>query len=69
MRQLVCMSAYVYCQNLNNWRYTEMSYLYSNGKKGETGEVPERQRERECVRDRTQLKIELAFVVKMAVGE
>ncbi len=44
-----------------------MSYLYSNGKKGKrTG--CQRDRERECVRDRESLKMELASIVKMAVG-
>jgi hypothetical protein len=67
MRQLVCMSADVYSQYLNNRYHKESSYLYSNGKKGKglaAGET-----ERECVRDREWLKIELASVVKTAVGE
>ncbi len=45
-----------------------MSYLYSNGKKGERASC-QRDRERVCVRDGGWLKIELASVVKMAVGE
>jgi hypothetical protein len=68
MRQLVCMSADVYCQNLNNWQYTETSYLYSNRKKGKQARC-QRDRESVCERDREWLKIELASVVKMAVGE
>ncbi len=70
MRQLVCMSADVYCQILNNRQYAETSHLYSNGKKGKQARC-RRDRERECVcvRDRAQLKIELASVVKMAVVE
>ncbi len=48
MRQLVYMSADVYCQNLNNWQYTETSYLYSNRKKGKRARCW-RDRERECV--------------------
>ncbi len=68
MRQLVSMSADVYCQNLNNRQYAETSYLYSNGKKGKQARC-RRDREKVCVRERAQLKIELAFVVKMTVGE
>ena len=53
MRQLGCMSADVYCQNLNNWSYTEMSYLYSNGKKGKQARCQrDRERERVCERRR-----------------
>jgi hypothetical protein len=33
MSQLVCMSADVYCQNLNNLQHGGSSYLYSNRKK------------------------------------
>ncbi len=70
MRQLGCRSADVNCQKLNNWLYAETSYLYSNGKKGKQARCQrDRQRERESVRDREWLKIELASVVKMAVGE
>jgi hypothetical protein len=48
MRQLGCMSADVYCQKLNNWSYAEMSYLYSNGKKGEQARCQrDTERERE----------------------
>jgi hypothetical protein len=68
MRQLVCMSADVYCQIHNNWQYEETSCLYSNEKKRKQARC-QRDRERECVRDRAQLKIELASIVKMAVGE
>jgi hypothetical protein len=60
MRQLVCMSADVYYQNFNNRQYSETSYLYLNLKKG---------KQARCRRDRAQLKIELASVVKMAFGE
>jgi hypothetical protein len=51
MRQLVCMSADVYCQNLNNWQHIETSYLYSNGKKGKHARC-RRDRERESVCER-----------------
>ena len=68
MRQLGCMSADVYCQNLNNRSYAETSYLYSNGKKGKRARC-QRDRESVCVRDGEWLKIELASVVKTAVGE
>ncbi len=67
MRQLSCMSADVYCQKLNNYFYTTMSVLYSNGKKGEKASC-RRDRERVCARDGEWLKMELASVVKMAVG-
>ncbi len=62
------MSADIYCQKLNNWSYAEMSYLYSNRKKGKQVRC-QKDRERECVRDREYLKIELVSVVKTAVGE
>ncbi len=53
MRQLSCMSADVYCQKLNNREYATMSYLYSNGKKGERASCHrDRESERECARDR-----------------
>jgi hypothetical protein len=68
MRQLSCMSADVNFQKLNNRSYAELSYLYSNGKKGKQARR-QRDRERVCVRDGEWLKIELASVVKMAVGE
>jgi hypothetical protein len=68
MRQLGCMSADVYCQSLNNRSFAEMPYLYSNRKKGKQAKH-QRDRERVCVRGREWLKIELASIVKMAVGE
>jgi hypothetical protein len=64
MRQLGCMSADVYCQKLNNRSVSELSYLYLNRKKGKQARC---QRERE--REREWLKIELASIVKMSVGE
>ena len=70
MRQLSCMSADIYCQKLDNQLYAEMSYLYSNRKKGKQAKCQrDRERERESARDREWLKIELASVVKTAVGE
>jgi hypothetical protein len=68
MRQHICISADVYCQKLNNRSYAEASYLYSNGKKGKQARC-QRDQERECVRDGEWLKIELASIVKTAVGE
>ena len=50
MRQLVCKSADVYCQNLNNHFYEGPSYLYPNGMKGERTSC-QRDRERESVRE------------------
>jgi hypothetical protein len=74
MRQLSCMSADVYCQKLNNQSYAATSYLYSNGKKGKQARCQrdrdrERERERESAREREWLKIELASIVKTAIGE
>jgi hypothetical protein len=54
MRQLVSMSADVYCQNLNNRQYAKTSYLYSNRKKGKQARCW-RDRERECVCERQSL--------------
>ncbi len=67
MRQLGCMSADVYCQETNNHFYATPSFLYSNGKKGKRASC-RRDRERECARDGEWLKMELASVVKMAIG-
>jgi hypothetical protein len=44
-----------------------MSYLYSNGKRGNRRGA--RETERECVGNGKLLKIELAYIVKTAVGE
>ncbi len=49
-----------HCQITNNDFYATPSFLYSNGKKGKGA--------RECARDREWPKMELASVVKMAVG-
>ena len=49
MRQLVCMSADVYCQKLNNRSDAELSYLYLNRKK-EKQARRKRDRERVCER-------------------
>ncbi len=46
-----------------------MSVLYSNSNKGKRLGAGETERECVCVRDREWLKIELASVVKMAIGE
>ncbi len=69
MRQLSGMSADIYCQKLNNHFYATVSYLYSKGKKGKRASCRwDRERERECARDGEWLKMELASIVKMAVG-
>ncbi len=44
-------TADVYCQNVNNQLQGELSYLYSNGKKGKRARC-QRDRERECVCER-----------------
>ncbi len=50
MRQLVCMSADVYCQITNNFYLCNIIILYSNGKKGKRASCQrDRERERECV--------------------
>jgi hypothetical protein len=67
MRRLGCMSADVYCQITNNHFYTTPSVLYWNGKKGKQASC-QRDTERVCVRDGESLKMELASVVKTAVG-
>ncbi len=67
MRQLVCRFADIYCQITNNFYLRNNIILYSNGKKGERASC-RRDRERECVRDGESLKMELASVLKTAVG-
>ena len=68
MRQLGCMSADVYCQITNHHFYATPLFLYWNGKKGKRASC-QRDRERVCVRDVEWLKVELASVVKAAIGE
>ncbi len=67
MRQLVCMSADIYCQITNNVYLRNDIILYSNGKEGKKASA-QRDRERECARDVELLKMELASVLKTAVG-
>jgi hypothetical protein len=67
MRQLGCMSADVYCQITNNHFYATPSFLHWNRKKGKRARC-QRDIERVCARDGEWLKMELASVVKMAVG-
>ncbi len=67
MRQQV-WSAGIYCQNVNNQQHGQSSYLYQNGKKGKQASY-RRDRESVCVRDGESQKMEVASVVKMAVGE
>jgi hypothetical protein len=50
MRQLVCMSADIYCQITNTFYLGNNIILYSNGKKGERASSW-RDRERESVRE------------------
>jgi hypothetical protein len=66
MRQLVCMSADVYCQINNNQFYAMPMFLYSNGKKGKRASC---RRDRECARDGAWLKAELVSVVKWPLEE
>ncbi len=51
MRQLVFRSADVYYQKLNNRKCTLALFLCANGKKGKQANN-ERDRERECTRER-----------------
>ncbi len=67
MRQLVGMSADVYCQITNNHFYITPSYFYCNRKKWKRASC-QRDRESVCARDREWLKMELASVRKMAFG-
>jgi hypothetical protein len=67
MRQLVCMSANIYCQITNNVYLRNDIILYSNRKKGKKASA-QRDRESVCARDRESLKMELASVLKTAVG-
>jgi hypothetical protein len=60
MRQLSCMSTDVYCHKSNNHFYTQTERRGKGLAAGET------ERERVCERQR--MKMELASVVKMAVG-
>jgi hypothetical protein len=74
MRQLVCMSADVYCQITNNQFYATPMFLYANGKKGKRAGCwrdieRERERERVCARDGAWLKTELASVIKWPLEE
>ncbi len=68
MRQLVFRSADVYCQITNNFLLAQHHHFILEQKEGEKGLRPERQRERKCVRDRESPKMELASVLKTAVG-
>jgi hypothetical protein len=67
MRQFVCRFTDIYCQITNNFYLRNNIILYSNGKKGERASCC-RDRERVCVRDGELLKMELASVLKTAVG-
>jgi hypothetical protein len=61
------MSADVYCKITNNFYLLNNIILYLNGKKGERA-CCWRDREREWARDGESLKMELASVLKTAVG-
>jgi hypothetical protein len=61
------MSADVYCKITNNFYLLNNIILYLNGKKGERA-CCRRDREREWARDGESLKMELASVLKTAVG-
>ncbi len=69
MIQLVFRSADVYFQNLNNLNLRNIVNFILQPKEGEKGKLPERQRESVCERDRALLKMWLASILKMAVGE
>ena len=62
------MSADVYCQNINNEKNEQSSYLYETERRSKKARHW-RDRQRECAREGGQLQIEVASVVKMAVGE
>ena len=61
-------SADIYCQIVNNQQHGQSSYLYQTKRRGKEASC-RRDRERVCVRDGESLKIEVASIVKMAVGE
>ena len=66
MRQLGCMSTDVYCQITNNHFYTTPLFYTQMERRGKGQAAGET--ERECVRDRAWLKMELASIVKTVVG-
>ncbi len=66
MRQLG-LSAHVYCQNLNNKKYTQTLYLYSTERRGKRAGYL-RERERESVRECGSVQIVVASIIKIAVG-
>ncbi len=68
MRQLVFMSADVYCQKLNNLKCTLALFLYAKGKKGKQANS-KRDRERECASVNIEERWALASVIKLAVGK
>ncbi len=46
------MSADIYCQNINNQKHEQLSYLYETEREPDTGETKrERERERVCARE------------------
>jgi hypothetical protein len=67
MRQLVCRSADIYCRITNNFYLCNNIILYSNRKKGERASC-RRDRGRECARDGELLKMDLASILKTAIG-
>jgi hypothetical protein len=58
----------VYCQNAHNQQHRQSYYLYQTERRGKKASC-QRDRERVCVRDGDLPKMEVALVVKMAVGE
>jgi len=61
------LSADVYCQNINNPKYTSLSDLYETERRGEcAGQQRDRERERGRVHGLPQT--EVASIIKMAVG-
>jgi hypothetical protein len=68
MRQLVCLSADIYCQITNNFYLCNNIILYSNGKKGKRAST-RRDRERERVFERRRVAENgVGVCCKMVVG-
>jgi hypothetical protein len=67
MRQLGCMSADIYCQNLIIG-HTQKHHIYTRTER-RGNRRGARETERDCVEDGKLLKIELAYIVKTAIGE
>ncbi len=62
------MSADVYCQNINNEKHEQSSYLYETERRSKKARHW-RDRQRECAREGGYLQTDVASVVKMAIEE